>query len=59
MGIYTDRVLPRLIDAACGSRQAAVLRRRVCAELAGTVVEIGFGSGLNVRWYPPAVTGEN
>ncbi|SEG48175.1 Methyltransferase domain-containing protein [Actinacidiphila yanglinensis] len=56
MGIYTDRVLPRLIDAACGSRQAAVLRRRVCAELAGTVVEIGFGSGLNVPFYPPGVT---
>lgn len=55
MGIYTDRVLPRLIDAACGSRQAAVLRRRVCAELAGTVVEIGFGSGLNVPFYPPGV----
>jgi ubiquinone/menaquinone biosynthesis C-methylase UbiE len=56
MGVYTDRVVPRLIDVACGSRQAARLRRRVCAGLAGTVVEIGFGSGLNVPFYPAAVT---
>lgn len=56
MGVYSERVLPRLVDAACGSRQAAVLRRRVCAELTGAVVEIGFGSGRNVPFYPPAVT---
>jgi ubiquinone/menaquinone biosynthesis C-methylase UbiE len=56
MGVYTEQVVPRIIDVACGTKEPAKLRRRVCAGLAGTVVEIGFGSGLNVPFYPPAVT---
>ncbi len=31
-------------------------RRRAVDGLFGTVVEIGFGSGLNVGHYPPEVT---
>ena len=56
MGFYGTAVLPRLVDATGGSRALDPLRRRVCAGLAGDVVEIGFGSGLNVPFYPAAVT---
>ncbi|PKH40530.1 class I SAM-dependent methyltransferase [Nocardioides alpinus] len=32
------------------------MREVACAGLTGRVLEIGFGSGLNVRWYPPEVS---
>jgi len=55
MGIYGDHVLPRIINRAGATGQTPELRTRVCAGLAGDVVEIGFGSGLNVPHYPGTV----
>ncbi|MFF0410329.1 class I SAM-dependent methyltransferase [Kitasatospora sp. NPDC004745] len=56
MGLYNDQIVPRIINVACGMKEADRLRSRVCAGLGGEVVEIGFGSGLNVPFYPEAVT---
>ena len=56
MNAYEKHVLPRIIDVACGMKVAREQRARVCGGLAGEVVEIGFGSGLNVPYYPGAVT---
>jgi SAM-dependent methyltransferase len=56
MGIYGDRVLPRILDIAGGMKAVEPLRRRACEGLAGDVVEIGFGSGLNIPFYPTEVT---
>ena len=56
MGVYAKRVLPRIVNAVCGMKSSNPLRERVCAGLHGQVVEIGFGSGLNVPFYPPAIT---
>jgi SAM-dependent methyltransferase len=55
MGIYGDHVLPRIVNVACDVKNVEPLRRQVCAGLEGEVVEIGFGSGLNVPFYPPSV----
>ena len=56
MGFYGEQVVPRIVNKACGTKTAEPLRRRVCAGLAGDVVELGFGSGHNVPFYPAAVT---
>jgi ubiquinone/menaquinone biosynthesis C-methylase UbiE len=56
MGFYAEQVVPRIINKACGTKTVEPLRRRVCGGLAGEVVEIGFGSGHNVPFYPAAVT---
>ena len=56
MGVYGDHVLPRIIDVACNMKVSLEQRERVCEGLAGEVVEIGFGSGSNVPFYPEAVT---
>lgn len=55
MGFYGDRILPHIIDKACGMKITQPLRERVCADLRGDVLEIGFGSGNNVPFYPHTI----
>ena len=55
MGFYRERVLPRLVDRACGTASLRRWRAEVTAGLSGRVLEIGFGSGLNVDYYPAAI----
>lgn len=55
VGLYGDQVLPRITNVVLANREYAPMRARVAAGLAGEVLEVGFGSGLNVPHYPPAV----
>lgn len=56
MGFYEDQVVPRFTDLVMSRSELTPIRARVAASLEGDVLEIGFGSGLNVPHYPPAVT---
>jgi ubiquinone/menaquinone biosynthesis C-methylase UbiE len=56
MGFYENQVVPRLTDLIMRRRELTPIRARVAASLGGDVLEVGFGSGLNVAHYPAAVT---
>jgi ubiquinone/menaquinone biosynthesis C-methylase UbiE len=55
VSFYQDKILPRIIEVVLGRREFAEMRERVAGELSGDVLEVGFGSGLNVPHYPSAV----
>ena len=56
VSIYQEHVLPRLVNVALGGRDFHRIRGRVASGLSGEVLEVGFGSGLNVAHYPPTVS---
>jgi ubiquinone/menaquinone biosynthesis C-methylase UbiE len=55
MGWYRDRVLPRLLDVAMSAKHFARERHQALAEVKGRVLEVGFGTGHNLPYYPAAV----
>lgn len=55
MGLYEKHVLPRLVDLAMSNRVVDQERRRALAPVEGEVLELGFGSGLNLPHYDRGV----
>jgi ubiquinone/menaquinone biosynthesis C-methylase UbiE len=51
MSIYEDRILPRLVNFACSTRPNQKQREKIVPLASGEVLEIGFGSGLNLPFY--------
>ena len=56
MGFYEDQILPRGIDWGMSGERFSKLRQQYLAGVSGRVLEIGFGSGLNLPYYPDSVT---
>jgi ubiquinone/menaquinone biosynthesis C-methylase UbiE len=54
---YERRIFPWLNDLVSSAPALQRMRQETLAAAAGRVVEIGFGSGANVPYYPSAVTG--
>ena len=55
MGFYAERIFPKVMNLTMNTKQTRRIRSEVCAPLAGDVVEVGFGSGLNLPHLPEAV----
>jgi len=56
MGFYRDAIFPRMMNKLLDNETTREIRARVCGELVGDVVEIGFGTGLNLPHVPATVT---
>ncbi|HEY4929917.1 MAG TPA: class I SAM-dependent methyltransferase [Acidimicrobiales bacterium] len=55
MSFYVDRILPRCTNLLLSGSEFTKIRSRVASGLTGDVMEVGFGSGLNVPHYPSDV----
>src|SRR5688500_14782611 len=56
VGLWNDQVFPRVMDRVLRTPEVNTRRAEVCQGLHGRVLEIGFGTGLNLRHYPGEVT---
>jgi len=56
MSFYEDQILPRGIDWGMSGERFSVLRQEYLSGVSGRVLEVGFGTGLNLPHFPDAVT---
>lgn len=56
MGFYEDQILPRGINWTMCWPRFSKLRQQYLKDAGGRVLEVGFGSGLNLPHYTPRVT---
>ena len=55
MGFYDKWILPRFMDFLMGDKPVTEIRKKTLEGVAGSVLEVGFGSGRNLPLYPAGV----
>ena len=55
MGLYSRVIFPRLLDWSLSLPNLAKYRQELLADVTGEVLEIGFGTGLNLAYYPYSI----
>ena len=55
MGFYSNHIFPHLMDRALSRPAVQRMRTEALAYVAGEILEIGFGTGLNLECYPGSV----
>ncbi len=54
-GFYDRVILPRLLNRAMSQKQMAKIRAQIVPQVSGDIIEVGFGSGLNLDHLAPDV----
>jgi len=55
VGFYSRAIFPRLCDLALSQPFVAKHRQELLSQASGVILEIGFGTGLNLQHYPEMV----
>jgi SAM-dependent methyltransferase len=56
LSFYSDVVIPFFYDKSMDKPYIKEGRKNILKNVSGEVLEIGFGTGLNIPHYPPSVT---
>lgn len=55
MGFYSQKIFPYLLDWSMSGSDFGRYRQAVLKDVTGNILEIGFGTGLNLAYYPESV----
>ncbi|MBE9199585.1 MULTISPECIES: class I SAM-dependent methyltransferase [unclassified Nodularia (in: cyanobacteria)] len=55
MGFYSQKIFPYLLDWSLSDSKIGEYRQQILAQVKGEVLEIGFGTGLNLSYYPKSL----
>lgn len=55
MNLYSQYIFPRILDSSMSSPLLARYRQTVLEKVEGKVLEVGFGTGINLPYYPKTI----